>query len=159
VALGEVDRAIETVESTERIVIEHIGRLIGYAYLGNGFAEAYLAKAEQSTGEERLTWLKKTRPILRRTLMEAGHVRMVLPDAQMFQGRYEWLSGRRNKALEWWKRALAQAESTGLRFNQGVIHLEIGRHLGDQEHLQQAVMILDEIGAKHDLAQAREALM
>ena len=88
-ALGEVDQAINLMESTERLLSDQIGLLPGYAYLGNGLAEAYLAKAERSDGEVRLAWLKKSRPVLRRTLKEARRNRMALPDVQMLQGRYE----------------------------------------------------------------------
>jgi tetratricopeptide (TPR) repeat protein len=157
-ALGEVDQALDLMESTERLLSDQIGLLPGYAYLGNGLAEAYLTKAERSDGQERLTWLKKTRPILRRTLKEARRNRMALPDVQMFQGRYEWLHGKPKKAQQWWGRALAQAEDTGLRYQEGVVQLEIGRRLGDRHHLQRAESILAEIGAELDLAAVREAL-
>jgi class 3 adenylate cyclase/tetratricopeptide (TPR) repeat protein len=156
--LGDVDRAIDLLETTERLIRDQIGNLPGYAFLGNGLTEAYLRKAEASDGQERLIWLKKTRPILRRTLNEARRTRMVLPDAQMFQGRYEWLHGRPKEAQEWWGRALAQAEATGLRYQEGVVHLEIGRQLDDRDHLRRAESILEEIGAEFDLAAAREAL-
>jgi class 3 adenylate cyclase/tetratricopeptide (TPR) repeat protein len=156
--LGDVDRAIDLLETTERLIRDQIGNLPGYAFLGNGLTEAYLRKAEASDGQERLIWLKKTRPILRRTLNEARRTRMVLPDAQMFQGRYEWLHGRPKEAQEWWERALAQAEATGLRYQEGVVHLEIGRRLDDRDHLRKAESILGEIGAEFDLAKAREAL-
>ena len=76
----------------------------------------------------------------------------------MFQGRYEWLHDKPKEAQEWWGRALAQAEATGLRFQEGAVHLEIGRRLGDRHHLQRAELILEEIGAELDLAAAREAL-
>ena len=76
----------------------------------------------------------------------------------MLQGRYEWLRGREKKAQDWWARALAQAEATGMRYEEGVIHLEIGRRMGDRNHLLSAESILGEIGAVLDLAAARDAL-
>jgi tetratricopeptide (TPR) repeat protein len=157
-ALGDVERAIELMEANERLIKEQIGNLYSHAYLGNGLAEAYLAKAEGTEGQERLSWLKKTRPVLQRTLKEAGHNRMALPEAQLLQGRYEWLHGKPEKAREWWRRALAQAEATGLRYQEGVVLLEMGRRLGGRDHLYRAESILEKIGAEFDLAQAREAL-
>jgi class 3 adenylate cyclase/tetratricopeptide (TPR) repeat protein len=156
--LGKVEQAIDLMEGIEQLLSNQIGLLPGYAYLGNGLAEAYLTKAERSDGQVRLTWLKKTHPILRRTLKDARRNRMVLPDALMFQGRYEWLHGKPKKAQEWWARALAQAEDTGLRYQEGEVHLEIGRRLGDRHHLMKAESILEEIGAELVLAAAREAL-
>ena len=53
---------------------------------------------------------------------------------------------------------MAQAEATGLRYQEGVVHLEMGQRLGDLEHLQQAKSIFMDIGAVLDLAKAKEAL-
>jgi class 3 adenylate cyclase/tetratricopeptide (TPR) repeat protein len=157
-ALGDVERAIDMMEANEQLIIEKIGKLYSYAYLGNGLAEAYLTKAEGSEGQERLSWLKKTRPVLRRTLKEAIHNQIALPEAQMLQGRCEWLDGKPKDAQEWWARALAQAEATNLRYQEGVVHLEMGRKLGGRDHLYRAESILGDIGAELDLARAREAL-
>jgi hypothetical protein len=156
--LGKVERAIDLLEATQRLTHEQAGNLPGSAYLDNGLTEAYLAKAERFHGQERLTWLKKTRPYLRRVMKEGKRNRFTLPDVQLFQGRYEWLQGKPKKAQMWWTRALTQAESTNFRYNEGVIHLEIGKRLGDREHLLQAESILGEIGAEFDLSKAREEL-
>jgi tetratricopeptide (TPR) repeat protein len=156
--LGEVERAIDLLEATQQLINDQASNLPGSAYLDNGLTEAYLAKAEGSHGQERLAWLKKTRPILQRTLKEARRNRFVLPDAQLLQGRYEWLNNRPEEAQKWWLRALAQAESASQRYNEGVIHLEVGKHFGSQEHLQRAESILEDIGAEFDLEMAREAL-
>jgi tetratricopeptide (TPR) repeat protein len=157
-ALGDVERAIAMMEANEQLIKEKIGKLYSYAYLGKGLAEAYLTKAEGSEGQERLSWLKKTRPVLRRTLNEAIHNQIALPEAQMLQGRCEWLDGKPKDAQEWWARALAQAEATNLRYQEGVVQLEIGRRLHDRDHLLQAESILGEIRAELDLAKARESL-
>jgi tetratricopeptide (TPR) repeat protein len=157
--LGDVEQAIEVMEAAERLISDQIGSMPGYAYLGNGLTEAFLTKAEGPEGQERLTWLRKTRPVLQRTLIDARRNRLILSDALMLQGRYEWLHGRSKKAQDWWRRALIQAENTGLRYQEGMVHLEIGRRLGDVEHLHKAESILGEIGAEFDLAVAREALI
>ena len=157
-ALGEVDRSIELMETTEQLIRDQIGNLPGYVYIGNSLAKSYLTKAEMSIGKDRLAWLKKTPLILRRSLKDARRNRMALPDAQMLQGRYEWLRGRPEKAKKWWGDALTQAKASGLRYQEGVIYLETGRRLDNCEHLQQAEVILEEIGAEFDLAMVREAL-
>jgi len=48
------------------------------------------------------------------------------------------------------------AGSTALA--EGMDHLEIGRCSGDRKHLQQAELILEEIGSVFDLADSRKAL-
>jgi tetratricopeptide (TPR) repeat protein len=156
--LGNVEGAIDLLEDTERTIDDEIGNIPGSAYLDNGLVAAYLTKAESSDSQERLNWLEKTRPILRRTLKEARRNRFTLPDAQLFQGRYEWLNNQPKKALVWWEHSLSQAKATGLRYQEGIAHLEIGHRMGQRDHLLEAESILEEIGAEFDLTMAREVL-
>lgn len=73
-------------------------------------------------------------------------------------GRYEWLSGKAGAAQKSWAQALDRAIDSGMRYEEGMIHLEIGRRTGDRDELLQAESILEKIGAKFDLAAARKAL-
>jgi class 3 adenylate cyclase/tetratricopeptide (TPR) repeat protein len=158
-ALGKVDRALDIMELTQEIFFaKSSGNLLGYVYLGNGLALAYLTKAEETEGKVNKAWLKKAKDVCRQTLKGARQNRMALPDAQRFQGSYLWLSGKPKKAQKWWARALSRAEDTGMRYEEAMIHMEIGRHLGDHEHLQYAVSVLEDIGAEFALTAAREAL-
>jgi hypothetical protein len=46
----------------------------------------------------------------------------------------------------------------GMRYEAGMIHLEMGRCLNDRDHLQKAEAIFADIGAEWDLEQARGLL-
>ena len=75
----------------------------------------------------------------------------------MYRGRYEWLQGNFSAAEKWWGKAMQESQLKGDRFEEGVIHLEIGRRMGDSEHLQLAESIFKEIGAELDMVAARDA--
>jgi hypothetical protein len=123
-----------------------------------GLAEAYLFAAEHEPGSETSKWLMRARQACKEALTYNRRYQPGLPEAQMLQGRYEWLRGRPKAASRWWRQALTTAEARGQRSDLGVIHLEMGRRLGDRAHLERAEAILADVGAEWDLAQAREAL-
>jgi tetratricopeptide (TPR) repeat protein len=157
VAKGDLDQALTRLETGQQVLSAH-GVIIEIAILGNGFSKAYLAAAEGSTGKDREEWLKKAKRSCRDSLKAAKRYRPPLFDAQMFQGRYEWLRGSSSAAEKWWGKALQESKQTNDRYAEGVIHFEIGLHLGDRDHLLRAESILAEIGAEFDLAKTREAL-
>jgi tetratricopeptide (TPR) repeat protein len=157
IAKGELDKAFSVLETSQEVLLAS-GVIIEIPILGNGFSEAYLAMAERSTGKEKQKWLKKAKRSCQDTLRAAKRYRPPLLDAQIFQGRYEWLRGNSSAAEKWWDKALQESRQTRDRYAEGVIYLEIGTRLGDREHLQQAESILEEIGAAFDLTKAREAL-
>jgi len=155
---GELEQALPVAEaSRELIVVRRVWVNRPYAYAG--LLETYLTAAENSTGEVRQVWLKKARQSSRETLKSARINRAPLSDALMLQGRYEWLRGKPTAAQKWWQRALEEARRAGERYTEGMVHLEIGRRLGDREQLLQAESILKELGAEFDLAAAREAMV
>ncbi len=157
VASGELDDALSVLETSQEI-LSASGVIIEKAILGNGFSETYLAAAERSTGGERREWLNKAKHSCRDTLQAAKRYRPPLFDAQLFQGRYEWLRGNSSAAQKWWRKALDESRRKGDRYEEGIVHLEIGSRLSDRTHLEQAEAILEEIDAEFDLAQAREIL-
>lgn len=74
------------------------------------------------------------------------------------QGRYEWLRGRPVAAEKWWQKGLAEARRMSLRYDLGMIHLELGQHLGDHASLEKAEAIFSQIGAELDLMKTKELL-
>jgi len=74
------------------------------------------------------------------------------------RGTYEWLDSRPAAAHRWWRRGMELAEDMGQAYDSAMIHLEMGRRLGDRDHLERAQGILTEIGAESDAARAREVL-
>jgi len=80
------------------------------------------------------------------------------PAAMCPQGTYEWLRGEPSAAQKWWQKSLAEAERIGLKYDIGMIHLEMGKRLGDRVYLEKAEVIFAEIGPELDLSKARELL-
>ena len=54
------------------------------------------------------------------------------------QGIYEWLTGKRAAAQQWWLRSLAEAERMGLGYDVAMTHFEMGQRLGERTHLEKA---------------------
>jgi class 3 adenylate cyclase/tetratricopeptide (TPR) repeat protein len=127
-------------------------------YLYNGLSEAYLFAAENSTGKIRQEWLKKAKKTCRKNLKPAKNSRIPLPEALMFQGRYEWLRGKPAAAEKWWHQSLEAAKKINDPFMEATLLMEMGQRLGNLDHLQRAESILEEIGAEFDLKLVREAL-
>jgi hypothetical protein len=85
------------------------------------------------------------------------------PRAYLWQGLFEWLSGRPTQAHQLWRKSLAAAERLDMPYAQGLAHFEIGRHLPPDDpnrskHLTQACRLFIQLGAAYDLQRAQEAL-
>jgi class 3 adenylate cyclase/tetratricopeptide (TPR) repeat protein len=156
-AKGELEQALSVVEDSQKLFSVH-GIVVDAPYLGNSTSDIYLAAAEYAAGKAREEWLMKAERSCRDTIKVARNNRPTLPDAMMLQGRCKWLRGKHSDAVNWWEKALVEARRIGDLYLEGTIHLEIGHHLGDLEHLKQAISILEDIGAELDLAVARDAL-
>ncbi len=82
------------------------------------------------------------------------------PRAHLWQGVFEWLSGRPRVAGEHWSKGLQAAKRLGMPYAEGLLYLEIARHLpaGDvmrADHFMQATRIFERIAAPYDLQRAR----
>jgi DNA-binding SARP family transcriptional activator/predicted ATPase len=157
---GDMDSA----KQSARFAMERIVRtrptafysLEGYA----GGAEAYLAALEN---EKNAADLKSARRAVK-SLHEFGRILPIgRPRAWLYQGLLDWAEGRQNKALQAWKKSLGLAEQMSLPYEAARAHYEIGRHLDVREparqiHLQKAVEMFSEMGAKYELQKARDAL-
>jgi class 3 adenylate cyclase/tetratricopeptide (TPR) repeat protein len=119
---------------------------------------AHLAAAERGAGTEREKHLRRARNSYRGVLRSAKVFRQCLPEAMMLQGKYQWIRGKPASARQWWAKSIKTAEEMGARYDLGMTHLEMGRRLGDDEHLKQAEAIFAEIGADFDLAEARRLM-
>jgi tetratricopeptide (TPR) repeat protein len=158
---GELEQALSTLQATQQAYVEFGATGGTSTSLRCGLAEAYLVAAERSDTlpqSEKADWLRKARRACRDALQLGRLYGPMMPAAMRLRGTYEWLSGRPASAQKWWQRTLALAEETEERYYLGMTHLEMGRRLGDRTHLERAEVILAEIGAEWDLAQAREAL-
>ena len=61
---------------------------------------------------------------------------MGLPESMRMQGTCEWLRGWRRAAERCWRQGLSFAVRNGNGYDEAMIHLEMGRHLGEREHLE-----------------------
>jgi tetratricopeptide (TPR) repeat protein len=155
---GKLEQALSALHRSQQVHSEHATGWGADRPLFNGLAEAYLLAAVHRASGDHGDWLSKAEGVCKEALRSGRRARFGLPEALILQGRCEWLRGRPKAAQRWWRRALALAEAQGQRYDAGVIHLEMGRRLGDRSHLDRAEAILAEIGAEWDLARAREAL-
>ncbi|HEY9856748.1 MAG TPA: adenylate/guanylate cyclase domain-containing protein [Stenomitos sp.] len=85
------------------------------------------------------------------------------PRSMIWRASCEWLSGHRGRSILRWRSALVQAERLGLPFDQGLAHLELGRHLRPghakrEGHLRRAAELLNQLGARHYAEQAEAIL-
>lgn len=84
------------------------------------------------------------------------------PRAWLWQGLYEWLSGKPVQAQQAWRKSLEHAERLAMRYDEALTHFEIGRHLPMDDstrtkHLTRAQEIFSQLGAGYDLAQAQNS--
>jgi serine/threonine protein kinase/tetratricopeptide (TPR) repeat protein len=156
--LGKLDQALSVLEDAcerNRRNPQGGGMREGLAV---AVAEAYVAAAEQSAPRERKSWLRKARRACRDAMKASWTARHRKPEVLLLRGQLAWITNRPAAAVRDWQRSLALAEAAGQQFDLGRVHLEMGRRLGDREHLERAEAILAEIGAAWDLACAHEAL-
>ena len=140
----------------------------GYAVLDGhtGSTEVYLAlwKASQNgNGAAASNWTKLAQKSCKVFHQQAKVYPLAEPRAWLYQGNYHQLDGYLNKAQEAWAKSLAAATQLGMRYDEGRVHYEIGRHLpttdpGRQSHLNQAQVIFSEAGAPYDLNRVQVAL-
>ena len=93
----------------------------------------------------------------------ARTVSFAKPGDQLIQGLYNWLDGKRYKARRAWLRSVLAASKSGMHFEEGLAHFQIGRHLDLHdpnriEHLTRACEIFENLDAAYDLTQARKEL-
>jgi tetratricopeptide (TPR) repeat protein len=151
--------ALVELEACQRVATEHhVIDPYGLVPTLNNLAEAYLFVVEHRDPSERATWMSKAKGACRAALNQSPKYRTKMPKAMRLQGTCEWLSGKPANARRWWQRSLAAAERLDLRYDEGMIHLEMGQRLGEPAHLEKAEAIFAEIGAAGDLARTRELL-
>jgi tetratricopeptide (TPR) repeat protein len=154
---GQLKSAFTVLEASQRVSLVH-KEPHHLATLRNSLAEAYLLATEQSDRPERADWLKKAQNACQAALKQSKAFRPAKSAAMRLQGTYEWLSGKPTAAQKWWHKSLAEAERIGLRYDEGMTHLEMGQRLGESAHLEKAESIFAEIGAGRDLAGTRQLL-
>ncbi len=131
--------------------------LEGYA----GVAEVYLTLWETSvinsqSPAERRSLVKSARQACQALRKFARVFPIGQPRAWLWQGLYDWLAGKPDKAHRAWYKSLVVAERLAMPYEQGLAHYEIGRHLtpndpARQAHLKRAREIFTRLEATYDL--------
>jgi hypothetical protein len=108
-----------------------------------------LAVSEAEQASTRRAGLGASRKIRRDALWAAARFAWFRPEIWQYVGQLHWLAGRRRAALQWFGRALDEAERLRMRPEAARVRREIGRRLveaGDQATFRgsQARTLLDE---------------
>ena len=84
------------------------------------------------------------------------------PAAHYYQGWYEWLMQRREKAIAHWRQGLEAAQKFRMLYEEGLIRVRLGIALKDnpgksRECFGRAIQIFENMGAVHELRSAKKA--
>jgi class 3 adenylate cyclase/tetratricopeptide (TPR) repeat protein len=84
------------------------------------------------------------------------------PPAYYYQGWYEWLMGKREKAISSWRKGLDAAQRFNMPYEEGLIRVKLGTVLKDnaverKERFAGAIQIFEKMGAVHELRTAKRA--
>ena len=84
------------------------------------------------------------------------------PPAYYYQGWYEWLTGKPEKAIASWRKGLDAAQKFNMPYEEGLIWVKLGIVLKDnaverKERFARAIQIFEKMGAVHELRTAKRA--
>lgn len=85
------------------------------------------------------------------------------PRALLYDGLYQFLSGKPPEAFRLWQKSVFEAGQLNMPYEAGLAHYEIGRHLpltdpNRQHHLQSANQFFTRLGAAYDLSLVENAI-
>ncbi len=108
----------------------------------------------------------KYRLLAEKALKLLGAFRKVFPIGQppsyYYQGWYEWLMGKREKAITSWRKGLEAAQKFNMPYEEGLIRVKLGTVIKDnaverKERFARAIQIFEKMGAVHELQTAKRA--
>jgi len=156
---GNWQAALSELEACQRFAVDHnVVEPYGRVSLINNLAEVYLFAFEHGNSAERVFWLEKAGRACQTGTKASSGCKLKAPKALRLQGTYEWFNGRSAVAQRWWQKSLDEAEQMDMRYDAGLVHLEMGKRLRERAHLEKAEAIFSEIGAGFELSKARELL-
>lgn len=154
--LGRWSDAVSVLEGTARLMREQDVR--GFlAHVHNALADAYIARAEASSGAERERALRSAATAARSAAARSKVEREGFVGAHRALGTHAWLGGRRARALAMWRDSAERAERLGARFDLATTLFELGRRGGDAAALGRAGAIFTELGAAREAEAVRRA--
>ena len=121
-----------------------------------------------SSGSTRPRLVRRARRSLRQALRMARFVARERVEVYRLAGRLAWLSGERERAIQWWRKGILEGERMGARPELARTHLELGQRLiaagqGDRiignhraaAYVEHAERRLADLGLEPDTAVAR----
>jgi len=145
--------AIAVLAEADRLMRER--RLRGFlAQARNTFAEALLAGAEATAGEERAALLARADAALEGAHRQTRMDREGVPGYLRLRGTAAWLRGDTAAASARWRESLAAARALGAPYEEARTAAEAGRRSGDDTQLAAARVIFERLGAREFVAAA-----
>lgn len=130
-----------------------------YAQEGyTGVVEAYLTLLENPQGVQRDDMQQKATEALKKLRVFGRVFPASRAHLQRIEGWYAWLNGQQAKAQKHWQQAIAEAEQFGKVYEQGLAYYDLGRFLGNRDHLQAAAAIFQGMDSRFYLEQVQAAL-
>jgi hypothetical protein len=161
IALGRGERQAALVAADDALLLTgvrptYFGTFLGFV----GPAEVYIARWE--AGETGGDGRGRALVALARLKRYASVFPIGRPRAALLDGRRRWLTNDHAGAFRSWAEALDHATKLSMRFEQGLAHLEIGRHLPVEdtkraEHLGAATEIFTALDAMPALRAVKDA--
>jgi hypothetical protein len=159
---GLNDRAQETADSTMEIIRQlSTPTRISLLESLSGVAEVYLSLWEEQANSAPTTLKTSAKAACKVMGQYARVFRIGEPRAYLWQGLYQWLEGRHDRARTTWAKSLVAAERLSMTHEQALTTLEIGRHAEGKErevNLGQALEIFEMSGATYFVSKARSIL-
>jgi len=83
------------------------------------------------------------------------------PVTPLYQGWYEWLTGKQDAALKSWRKGLETAQKFNMPYEEGLIRLKLGASSKEtienrREHFAQTILIFEKMGLVNLLNKAKE---
>ena len=154
-----IDRALNVVQRSIQLLSDH--KITGTSATRPIMvaAEANLLAAEQASGDERGTYLRKSKKACSAAIKQGKRVRDDgAPDALRLSGIFAWLDGNPAKAERLWNQSLRVAKDLGARYVLAQTHFELGKRLKNRDHLVQAEELFLAAGAQGNLLATRQLL-
>jgi hypothetical protein len=96
---------------------------------------------------------KETRKAAREAVRVAGKIADDRVEIMKCTGTYYWITGKRRKALKWWKKGILEGERLEALPELARLYLEVGRRLGEE---QKKDLALNGLCARQWLAKAAD---
>jgi tetratricopeptide (TPR) repeat protein len=151
---GEFEKARKAADRTARLLDEASVRIAPSFDSYSAVAYVYLSLWERAeTPPEK----SEMRAHARKACHALNQFALTYPIAKsralLWQGLYEWLSGKPRSAHENWQKGLVAAREMGMPYDEALTHLEIGRHSSGVEqelNVTRANAIFERIGRTVD---------